>query len=419
MRVIISEMENPFSSLARDVNSPNPLLTREGFKLGSRSGRSPKERVKNLPSEPSLDKGGQGEFTLNDLPLNKGGNEGDILETRRADLRPEVRAYADRLHARILEIYSKHGVDSAAELFEKSKLLKSGAVAKSLLADAKELVKLQDGLAYLLDNEEFGPGMEWEAEKENVRELERERLLEFFGREFDVPPIPKGITKEIFDFWKENMFELRYWPRVRMTEDADFPGWKHKPGMRNNPKREGIEFYDEFEEIENHPENLANPNLAGLKPDELPGRWMLTDSRPKPNFASGGQTYENDGFVRDVLKSLLPETLNPEASACLRNRIRPHIFTKPRFWDAFKTALRLEGVPGVVVRLPREIEANAMGQGPGWHGTDMSEWCEEAYNPSVDARLISGDSGDGGASFLSWCCLPLDNVGFRPLVVFP
>ena len=61
---------NPFVN----VNSPNPLLTREGFV----------ESVVN----PSLRKEGAGVS----------------YETRRSDLKPDVRKYADKLHVQILEI---------------------------------------------------------------------------------------------------------------------------------------------------------------------------------------------------------------------------------------------------------------------------------------------------------------------------
>ncbi len=339
-------------------------------------------------------------------------------ETRRQDLRPEVRSYAEKLHARIKEIYAKYGAADAKGMCARTKKMKAGeAKAKGLTADTKELAALLPKLEYLLDNEEFGPGMEFDAEKEGIRDSERKRLLEFFGQAHDVPPVPEAITKETLDFWKGNGFELRYWPRVRMAENADFPGWKRKPGKRNNPEGHGIEFYDELEKIKNLPENLANPNLAGLEPDELPGRWTLADSRLKPNYATGDQAYGNDGFVQNVLRSLPPGVLNPEASACLRNGIHPSVFSRPEFWDAFKTALRLDGVEGAAVRLPRAIEANAMGQGPGWHDTDTYEWCEETYGPG--GRLLSGNSVDGGASSLYWYAFPDDSVGFRPLVIFP
>ncbi|GEM_PF-909921 len=342
--------------------------------------------------------------TLDDMPA---------YETRRAELREHVRKYADKLHARLLEIYKKYGATDAAGMLANAEARKGPRLRKN---DVLEASKLLGALEYALDNNELSPAMALEAENDWIREGERERLLEFFGTPFEVPPIPEGITKEMLDFWKENGFELRYWPRVRL-EERRYPGRPHVPGRRNNPQGLGIEFHGELDKIKNLPENLANPNLAGLEPDELPGRWMLADSRPKPNYASGKQAYENDWFVQGVLKSLPPGVLNPEVSDCLRNNIGPSVFSKQEFWDAFRTALKLDGVPGAAVRLPRAVEANAMGQGPGWHDTDTYEWCEEMYGP--DRRLMSGGSGSGGASYLDWFDVPLVSVGFRPLAVFP
>jgi len=251
---------------------------------------------------------------------------------------------------------------------------------------------------------------------------EEQRLEEFFGKHFDIPPIPEGITQEHLDFWKENGFKLQYWPNIRMKEEAKYPGWTHKPGKRNNPKGYGLEFYDDLDKIKNLPENISNPNLKDLEPDELPGAWMLVDSRKKPDYDSGNQSYatkeQNDDLIQNVLKQLLEvKVLNQEAAECLRNKIHPSVFSNPKFWEAFKQVLKLDEIPNATVRLPRTIEANVMGQGSDYDGTSTYEWHEEFYGSG--SRLVSGYSGSGGASYVRWFGNTLGVVGFRPLVIFP
>jgi len=91
-------------------------------------------------------------------------------------------------------------------------------------------------------------------------ETERKRLSDYFGEPFEVPPLPEGITFEHINFWERNGFRLQYWPRVRM-EERKYPGRPHVPGKRNNPRKQGIEFYDELGNIKNLPENASNPDL--------------------------------------------------------------------------------------------------------------------------------------------------------------
>ena len=251
---------------------------------------------------------------------------------------------------------------------------------------------------------------------EAVREAERKRLKEFFGKDIDVPELPNGITPEKIEQWERKGFKLEYWPREDMTEDRNLPGWKHKPGKRH-ASGNGIEFYDELQKIQTLPENAQNPHLQGLSLTELPGTWVLKDARKKPGYKNGDQAYENDLIIQHVLKELAKNhVLNAEAVKGLRNIIHPDMFKKSEFWEAFEAALDLEDIPGAIVRLPRAIEANVMGQGTGFHDTNTWEWCEEYYRSG--GRLVSGDSVLGGASGVRWLGGAGGDVGFRPLVVF-
>ena len=138
--------------------------------------------------------------------------------------------------------------------------------------------------------------------------------------------------------------------------------------------------------------------------------------RAKPNYEKGNQTYANDDLIQNVIKTLVAQGIvNSEAATGLRNDIHPDVFKKQEFWDAIHTALRLPSQ--AIVRLPRVIESNVMGQGQGFHDTNTYEWCEE-YLQSGE-RLISGSSDYGGASRVGLGDAANALIGFRPLVVFP
>jgi len=263
----------------------------------------------------------------------------------------------------------------------------------------------------------------------HFRTQEAQRLRDFFGESFlkehaiEVPPVPDYLTPEQITEWKKNLFELRYLPKLRMEESLDLPGWKHKPGTRHTPlKLKDIEFFDELEAIRDLAENKDNPHLMDIHtgeemdPLDLPGAWLLTDTRGKPNDALGDQTYEHDELIQGAIQKLSSEVvLNRNTWAGRRNYITSKELNDRRFWDAIRAALKVPEQASV--RLPRVIEANVLGQRPEWEETNTTEWCEEMYRPEL--RLASGESTGGGASELAIWKTGGHFNGFRPLVVFP
>jgi MoxR-like ATPase len=258
---------------------------------------------------------------------------------------------------------------------------------------------------------------------------ESERLQAFFGRNyvdthgnvfdspargrtplFEAPLPPTYVTPEQMKQWEQMGFALRYLPKVRMIDALNLPGWQHKPN------------WDQFERnvldtLRNLPENRSNPMLQGsdgkpIDPLELLGKWMLVDTRDKPNYQSGNQTYKNDQALQQVLARFGKK--NTRAS------IDPSFFdhSNTAFWHALKETLRLGNLPaGAVVRLPRVIEANVLGQHPGSHRTNTHEWCEEKKTKA--GRVYSSLAGHGGASHIHWLGSASTDIGFRPLVVLP
>ncbi len=250
--------------------------------------------------------------------------------------------------------------------------------------------------------------------EDRIMEQSKEWHQSFFAQSFDIPPLPPSITQEQVEFWESNKFELLYLPRVRMTEDQTFPGWKKKPNQ-------GINLYNQLNTIQNLEENKNNPNLKDpedptkqIHPLDLPGVWILRDTRSKPNYKDNGtQSYEDDALIQGVIAELnLRGITNPE-STTHRNKIHPTIFSKPEFWIAMRESLNLP--EHATIRLPRVIEQNTLGQGSDWDGTRSWEWAEEMQGSG--SRLISGHSAYGGASYVDWFDDASGRVGFRPLVV--
>lgn len=343
---------------------------------------------------------------------------GAVFETRRADLKFDVRNYADRLYASIKKIYAKYGVSSVAEMHAK---IASGRKPKNLnpgelKSDVKELLSLVTKLQYLLDKNDFPPNEEYEQKLENAKEeifaRERKRLKELFGQDFDLPPLPDFITYGHIDKWQRNNMYLAYMPRVKMKRFADYPGWKHKPGKS---REGGIEFFDKLEEIRDLPENVANHNLDGLEPDELPGAWMLVDGSPKPFHESA--SYNGSFMVEKVLKRLLDagELGKQDVKKNHRDHLDPEVFSNQKLWDAFRNELYLVGMPATI-RLPRIIESNVLDQDSNERHYGVCEWNEEFFR--AGGRFYSGGEFRGGVDVVGYSDEPSWGIGFRPVVVF-
>lgn len=338
-------MENPFSQYS------GPVFKKETAKSPfTNRGNNPVERVK-----------------------------GGVYETRRSQLLPAVRDYADRLHSRIKDLHSKYGVTSTAELLEKFKLLKtSEAAVKGLRGDAKELMALQHSLAYMLDKNEFDPG-EFVFKKEKLYVSEQTILSEKFDRYIEVPSLPNWVTREKMEEWERKRLELHYLPPFDMS--AENPeGWV-KPNAVNI-------------EIEKMPADFM----------ALPGCWVVCDSRPKPKYENEDTMYEDDeDFLSPVLEDLVKAGLinkwglNPKS----RFFVSLHDLTKPEVMAALAHAYGMQ--PGEVA-VQRMIEFNALGNLHHAEWGESSSESAEWFNENVSGReyeICGGDSRSGGLSSLN------------------
>ncbi len=304
---------------------------------------------------------------------------GPSYETRRVDLRPEVRSYAEKLHARVKEIYAKYGATDAAGMYKRTKRMKAGeAKAKGLLADAKELMALLGKLAYLLDNKEFGPGMELEVKKEKLYASEEAILSSKFKRRVEVPALPDWITLEKMEEWERKRLELHYLPPFDMSEESP-EGWV-KPHVRHI-------------------------DLEKMPPDfmVLPGCWVVCDGRPKPKYENSDTMYEDDEeFLSPVLEGLVKARLINKWGLNPKSRFFVSLYdlNKPEVMAALAGAYGLK--PGDVA-VQRMVEFNALGNlhHPEWGepSSESAEWFNEKVLDG-EYKVYGGDGRSGGLSSL-------------------
>ena len=71
-------------------------------------------------------------------------------------------------------------------------------------------------------------------ELRDLVEMEADALKRVFGYDIEVPPLPRSVTPERMEIWREKGMDLHYLPPEDLREERDLPGWKrtrsHLPG---------------------------------------------------------------------------------------------------------------------------------------------------------------------------------------------
>jgi len=326
-------------------------------------------------------------------------------------LRAQDVALLDPFEKRKLEL-AKLGAEFLEEQFERVPYKEGGKEYKP-----GSLLKGKDGRVYKYVgmNAEDQPVLTpFEAKKVSTEsreeftalvEREQTKLRAFFGKDVDVPPVPASISPEQYEHWKELHYELHYMPDEEMTEDKKYPGWKKKPTSNINL----------FTAVKDKNNKLAPDTL------KLPGKWVLADTREKPgwiNDQTTAQPYHDDGVMEAALGELRAQgVIAGDAKKGARFRISWEEFQKPEVKEKLAEVL---GVLAEQIRLPRAIEASFLGNAhyPKWGDTNSYEWFHDTYQGS--RHLIGGYSGSGGLSSVNWdgAGKRVDDIGFRPLIVF-
>ena len=245
--------------------------------------------------------------------------------------------------------------------------------------------------------------------KDEIYDRERQLIMEFFGRELPVAPIPTEITNERLENWRGQGMGLHYLPNINLDRNQTFPGWKVKL----------YEWFYERMEIGDVLDFDDNGQLTQVsEPANLGGLWVLIDERAKPADNSG-VLYEND-FLEETMRTL------QEANVIEHNH---NLALGTRFYASWvewyekirPEAAKLLGVDINQVRLPRVVEFNYFGNllHPDWGTTDTWEWLQEAC-AGGKYRMRGGHSFAGGLAIVYWRSPPGHGTdrGFRPVVDF-
>ena len=236
--------------------------------------------------------------------------------------------------------------------------------------------------------------------RREFRELiarERMALETFFGSVVEVPPLPPEITPEKYKEWKEKGFELHYLPPVALSETGPDgkKKWKDLPGWRKKPEKDSGEIHS-----------------------ELPGGWMLVDTRQKPNYDKGTQMYLNDEVISKALETLRrganpiikPDDAVPNPKS--RFGIRGTDFEKLEVKTALAASL---GVNVKDLDIPYAIENSLLMHMhmPDWGNTTTYEWLKDK-KPDGRHRLFGGG---GQSNHLDWFTAhySYERIGFRPV----
>ena len=130
------------------------------------------------------------------------------LETRRSELKPEVRKYADKLYAEIQAFYGAYGAKNAADLYARAK---AGKI-KVPKEDVKELLRLQTELEAALTRNELPPGQ---------RELPPIEAFREAVERINAQVAPRKVTD--FGHWNEyELIDGKLNGRV-MVDRTDYP----------------------------------------------------------------------------------------------------------------------------------------------------------------------------------------------------
>ncbi|HEU0050600.1 MAG TPA: hypothetical protein VFQ60_00900 [Patescibacteria group bacterium] len=275
-------------------------------------------------------------------------------------------------------------------------------------------------------DEDFGTEDKFFVSPEEQKRMEDERIFgeiisresqalrRFFGKEIPVPAIPKQATRERILEWRQLGFELHYLPPISLAEikrdpegkilevkPIDFPGWKKKPGARYTPDHDGIDFFHDVEF------GYLDPSAL-----ELPGAWILVDTREKPNYDHGEQMYANDPFapaLEELRKEKIVKDFKIKGS---RFNLSYWELEKTEVLQAFADALNLRTISGLTIGIPRAIEFNILGN------IHYPQWGKGNTNESFSDRgasgcLRGGRSNFGGLSYITWFSSRDPDVGFR------
>ena len=242
---------------------------------------------------------------------------------------------------------------------------------------------------------------------DSIIKRENEAIRLFFNLEtFNVPTLPIWIDNEIINYWDNLHFDIHYLPKISLNKQSNFSLWRDKPSKY---------FYKKITE-----------GKLTKRSDELPGKWILIDTRDKPPKKIPWINYNDALFfkifgldIKKYLKKIRTQSFKDEyldkillqkkfcSRFCLSideiDELKPHI----------QNLLKLD--ENKKIRLPYFIEYNYLGNifYKQWAKTKTLEWFEDTLD---NGSHLAGGSGSVG-------CLGIDPpefwstiLTFRPII---
>ncbi len=256
---------------------------------------------------------------------------------------------------------------------------------------------------------------EFEDWLKKVVELEKACHLAFFGQEFDLTQFEATLKKygpEKLMAWLALGLESHFLPKVEMSREAQFPGWKVKPNDW---------FWQQFQAGK----VLRNRNgeLVAEKVVELEGITVLVDTRLKPHYKNGKQMWEGDTLLGPILIQLREkgkiakyeygtqgsrfgvsaDEWEGEVKPALAGKIGLES-SQPRF----ERVIEASAIPQLYHYMPRKKDGK----------TNTWVWYEEYFEDRSN-RLNGGNSDNGGLANVNWneARNHWNNRSLRPLEV--
>jgi len=240
-----------------------------------------------------------------------------------------------------------------------------------------------------------------------IKEREEKTIKSFLSvKNFKIPPLPNYLNKKIVQHWQQLNFNIHYLPKIALKQNIDLPLWKDKPHKT---------FYEKIQEGKISPEAV-----------NLPGQWILIDSRNKPGKKMPWITSENVHMLKKIGINL-EKYLKQKNVQTHKNEYLSAILKKQGFGSRFCLSINdinkfkpfilyLLKIENRTIRLPYFIEYNYLGNAiyKQWATTKTWEWFEDVFNHD---QHLAGGYGSVGA--IGWDPINYWStiLTFRPVII--
>lgn len=222
---------------------------------------------------------------------------------------------------------------------------------------------------------------------ELIRREEQEIVKRFFNiKNPEIPPAPDYLNKTIIQYWRQLNFNIHYLPKISLKQELNLFSWKDKPHKI---------FYKKIKE-----------NKISQEAIELPGKWILIDSRDKPQKRGIWITSDEINLIKRICPGL-ENYFKKKNKQAHKDEYLKEILNKMGFNSRFCLSvkdidklkpfiLRLLKIKNKTIRLPYFMEYNYLGNTvyQQWARTKTWEWFEDIYDKK---QHLAGGSNSVGA----------------------